>query len=207
MTMATMKSPFRKRPRFLCDVDDVICNYKQGFIAAVNASGVRQIKSDHVFTNWDLSKSLGLTDEEEDKVYALINMPSFALNLAPLPGAVEGVKRIMEIADVLFVTSPLKTSPTWSYERMHWLQKYFGEEPGEKVISTHEKYAVEGDFLLDDKPDHVVEWQAQHPRGHAILWITPQNMRMAPKDVSGLASWGMVLGVVDGLAQLMKAAK
>ena len=200
-------STFRTRPRFLCDVDDVICNYKQGFIAAVNASGVRQLKPDHVFTDWDLSKSLGLTDTEDDKVYALINLPGFAQNLSPLPGAIEGVKKIMEIADVLFVTSPLKTSQTWGYDRMHWLQKYFGEEQGKKVVSTSEKYAVEGDFLLDDKPGHITEWQAQHPRGHAILWITPQNMHMAPKNMVGLASWGMVFGAVDGLAQLMKAAK
>jgi 5'(3')-deoxyribonucleotidase len=191
----------------LCDVDDVLANYKQGFIAAVNASGVRQLKPDHVFTDWDLSKSLGLTEEEDDEVYMLINQPGFAQNLAPLPGAVDGVRKIMEIADVLFVTSPLKTSPTWGYDRMHWLQKYFGEELGKKVVSTAEKHAIDGDFLCDDKPDHVVQWQAEHPRGRAILWITPQNMRMAPRDVFGLASWGMVYAVVEGLAKLMKAAR
>ena len=201
-----MKSPFRKRPRLLADVDDVQANYKQAFIAAVNASGVRQLKPDHVFTEWDLSKSLGLTEEEDAKVYALINMPGFARNLNPFPGAIEGVKKIMEIADVLFVTSPLKSSPTWSYDRMEWLKSYYGDEQGQKVVSTGEKYAVDGDFLVDDKPDHVVSWQEVHPMGTAILWLTPQNMRMAPKNIIALASWDMVFYAVAARAKLMESS-
>lgn len=203
-----MNPRFRTKPRFLCDVDDVLANYKQGFIAAVNYSGVRQLKPDHVFTEWDLSKSLGLTKEEDDEVYSIINLPEFAFNLVPFPGAVEGVRAIMKVADVQFVTSPLKTSPTWAYDRMRWLQKYFGEEQGVKITSTHEKFMVDGDFLCDDNPEHCVAWQAQHPTGTALLWLTPQNLHMAQKTkVLGLASWGMVYSVVEGLANLMKAAK
>lgn len=199
-----MVSPFRTRPRFLCDVDDVLANYKQGFIAAVNASGVRSLTYDHVFTDWDLSKSLGLTEEEDDKVYSLINLPGFAANLNPMPGAVEGVKKIAMVADVIFVTSPLKTSPTWTYDRMAWLKKQFGDEQGEKIISTAEKHAVDGDFLCDDKPAHCTEWQAEHPLGVAILWITPQNLRMAPKNITGMASWDMVWHAVNSLSLAMR---
>ena len=204
--MTTVTSPFRNKPRFLCDVDDVLANYKEGFIGAVNVSGVRVLKPDHVFTQWDLSKLLGLTDEEDDKVYALINQPGFAFNLNPFPGAIEGVQKIMEFADVQFVTSPLKTSPTWAYDRMHWLQKYFGEEQGAKVISTHEKYMVDGDFLCDDKPDHCVEWQGAHPAGMSILWLTPQNLRMVPKHILGLSNWDMIEVWVRRYALLMKQA-
>lgn len=200
----TTQSPFRDRPRFLCDVDDVLANYKEGFISVVNITGVRKLKPDHRFTEWDLSKSLGLNEEEDNKVYSLINMPGFASMLNPCPGAVEGVQAIMEVADVQFVTSPLKTSPTWAYDRMVWLQKYFGEEQGVKITSTHEKYMVDGDFLCDDKPEHCTQWQAAHPMGVAILWLTQQNLRMAPRDILGLAEWGMVKEIVAGRAQLMK---
>lgn len=199
---------FRSRPRFLCDVDDVLANYVQGFVAAVLATGVRDIKMDHPFDDWDLSKSLGLTEEEDNKVYSLINMPGFATRLNPMPGAVEAVKKIAQIADVLFVTSPLKSSPTWAFDRTAWLQKHFGTEQGNKVASTGEKYAVSGDFLLDDKPEHCAEWHTENPLGLAMLWSTGRNLtKPPPYGVAVVGNWPMVYALVEAKADLMTAQR
>lgn len=207
VTKTTQPPPtFRSRPRFLCDVDDVLASYVQGFTAAVIATGVRSILMDHPYDDWDLSKSLKLTDEEETKVYSLINSPGFASMLMPCAGAVDGLKAVMKVADVLFVTSPLKSSPTWAYDRRRWLEKYFGEEQGRKIISTSEKYAVDGDFLLDDKPEHCIEWQAEHPAGTALLWATGRNL--AGKLIhSTVNSWELVYELVNLKAKMMKMMK
>lgn len=196
---------FRTRPRFLCDVDDVVMDYVQGFVAAVIATGVRSIKFDHPFTEWDLSKSLGLNEEEDNKVYSLINMPGFASMLNPLPGAVEGVKKIATIADVFFVTSPLKSSPTWAYDRRLSIEKHFGEDA--KIISTHEKYTVDGDFLLDDKPDHCSEWSAEHPMGWALMWSTGRNVAALPPGVPLVGNWDLVYSLVEHRAKVMAGAR
>lgn len=191
-----MVMSFRSRPRFLCDVDDVVANYVQGFVSAVIATDVRPgIKQDHVFTEWDLSKSLQLTEEEDNKVYSLINMPGFASMLNPLPGAVEGVMKLMKIADVFFVTSPLKSSPTWAYDRRLWLEKLFGDDT--KIVSTHEKFLVDGDFLLDDKPEHCSEWSAEHPFGWAMLWSTGRNAGDVPLGVPLVGHWELVYKLVE----------
>lgn len=197
---------FRSRPRVLCDADDVLVDYVEGFTAAVISTGVRNIKMDHKYDQWDLSKSLKLSEEEDNKVYALINMPGFASKLNPLPGAVEGLKRVMEVADVLFVTSPLKSSPTWAYDRRLWFEKHFGEEQGEKIVSTAEKYAVDGDFLIDDKPEHCKSWQAEHPMGMALMWATGRNEGHVPMGIGLVGNWPIVYELVKYRGQAMKAA-
>lgn len=196
---------FRTKPRFLCDVDDVVANYVQGFVAAVLATGVRNIKMDHPFDEWDLSKSLKLTEEEDNKVYSLINMPGFASMLQPLPDAVEGVTKIMEIADVIFVTSPLRSSPTWAYDRNLWLTKLFGEDS--KVVSTHEKYTVDGDFLCDDKPKHCTLWQEEHPMGMAMMWSTGRNVKHLPLGIPLVGNWDLAYKLVERRAGVMAAGR
>lgn len=187
----------RSKPRFLCDCDDVVANYVQGFVSAVVALGIRDIKYDHPFDEWDLSKSLKLTEVEDDAVYSLINLPGFAQRLNPLEGAVHGVKEIMKICDVIWVTSPLRSSPTWAYDRAQWLDKYFGA--GQKIVSTHEKYAVDGDFFLDDKPKHTKLWQEAHPMKLTMLWSTGRNTARgvgAPPGVALVGNWKTVLDMV-----------
>lgn len=190
-----MTSPSENKPRFLSDVDDVVGNYVQAFVSAVVALGIRNIKHDHAFDDWDLSKSLKLTKGEDDAVYSLINLPGFAQRLNPCEGAIHGMKQIMQLCDVLWVTSPLSTSPTWAFDRQQWLDHYFGV--GQKVVSTHEKYAVDGLYFLDDKPEHTKLWHAEHPMKVAMLWATGRNtMRGVPEGVLLVHSWKDVLEIV-----------
>ncbi len=187
----------RSKPRFLCDCDDVVVNYIQGFVSAVIATGVRDIKHDHKFDDWDLSKSLKLTKAEDDAVYSLINMPGFAQRLNPCEGAIHGMKEVMKLCDVVWVTSPLRTSPTWAFDRQQWLDKYFGAE--QKVISTHEKYAVDGLYFLDDKPKHTELWLREHPMKLSMLWSTGRNTARGvgtPPGVTLVGNWETVLDLV-----------
>ncbi len=194
VTKMTSLSNKKTKPLFLCDVDDVVADFVQGFNAAVIATGVRDIKMDHVHTTWDLSKSLKLTKSEDQKVYSLVDMPGFASRLNPCVGAVDGVKKIMQVADVIWVTHELESSPTWVYDRRLWLEKYFGE--GQKIVNTSEKYAVDGDYFLDDKPAHCAAWHAQHPRKMAMMWATGRNGTDAPEGVALIGDWKVVLDTI-----------
>ncbi len=185
-------------------MDDVLADFVQGFTSAVLATGVRKLSPDHPYNEWDLSKSLNLSEEEDNKVYSLINMPGFATMLSPLPEAVAGLKKVMKIADVLFVTSPLKSSPTWAHDRRLWLEKQFGEEQGEKIVSTSEKYAVDGDFLLDDKPEHCSAWSKEQPTGMALLWATDRNNGPDAVGLTRVNNWDLVYELVKLRAQWMK---
>ena len=190
----TMTTP--SKVRVLCDVDDVVANFLQLFISALNASGVRYVDHSWQRPSWDLAKEFKLTQAEEDKVYDLINLPGIANTaMHPMPGAIEGVKRLAKIADVYFITSNLRSSPTWVYDRDKWLVRHFGEEQGSKVVHIHDKFIIPGDLLVDDKAENCRKWQAAWPAGLALYW---QASSMPPE--SGLLSvnaWSQVERFVE----------
>ena len=165
--------------RLLTDVDGVIVNFQIRFVEIASQILGRQFDDAAAMTEWDVEKALGLTPEEKDAVYEVVNSPGFAMNLPEMPGAVAGLKEVMKYADVYFLTSPNKKSPTWVFEREAWLVERFGEELGRKVIHTHHKYTVYGDIFIDDKPAHAEMWQAEigkvNPQAQAYLWAWPFN--------------------------------
>jgi 5'(3')-deoxyribonucleotidase len=195
------------KPRVLIDVDDVIVNFKQVFISAVTSAGLRNI--DHTWrrSTWDLAKDLGLTEGEESDAFALINLPGVADRMMfELPGAVAGVKSIIEIADVYFVTSPSKNSPTWSFDRRNWLVRHFGEEQGSKVCHVHDKFIVSGDFLVDDKPENVLLWKDAWPLSTAIYWSGELMPRAPRSDILVANAWPQVRRFVEMKAAAMAPA-
>lgn len=197
MTQETTKSQTSPEhlARVLFDVDGVIADYTQLHVNAVNASGVRSLPSDWKSSIWDIDEELGLSAAEKEKVWEYLKLPGMAASLAPLPGAVDAVKRIAKVADVYFVTGPLHGSPTWSYDRGYWLTSMFGWELGSKLVLTHEKHVVAGDYLVDDKVEFCLKWAKYNPLGTALRWCQP-GMKLAP-DLINISDWSMLETFVD----------
>jgi 5'(3')-deoxyribonucleotidase len=134
--------------------------------------GLNDVKTWHVF------EGLGLDKTFEDSIYALMESDQWCLKLPLLPGAQDGIVQLREFADVYFVTAPLRNHPTWAHERMDWLNLYFGAEPND-VISTSAKHCVAGDALVDDKTSTLQAWNACHPNGLGIRWISNRTIEEA----------------------------
>lgn len=92
--------------------------------------------------------------------------------LKPYRNTYDGLRHIAEVADVYIVTSPLSSCRTWASDRERWLLEYFGVTRN-RVIHTAAKYTFAGDMLIDDKPEHVEQWAAEHPSGIPVLWAQP----------------------------------
>lgn len=163
------------RPRVLLDVDGVLAQFTRAFLGAVRAELGHDYDVDAV-TTYSLIDCLGLSKAEFDRCAAHVNEPGFARTLDVYPGAVEGVAALHRVADVYIVTSPWNSNPTWTYDREAWLAEHFGI-PHSRVVHTSAKHLVRGDVLVDDKTSTLVEWQAEHPTGIAVQWVTPHNAR------------------------------
>lgn len=190
----TRTSPFEKI-RVLFDVDGVIADYAQLHVAAVIASGVRNIPEAWRPSQWDINKELKLTKEEEDRVQTLVAFPGVAKSMVPFPGAIEAVKRIAKIADVYFVTTPNGDSPTWGFDRTEWLKEKFGKALGEKVVLTHYKYLIPAEYLVDDKVENCQEWEEWNPGKFALRWRAI-GMGTA-KDLINVSDWVTVERFVE----------
>lgn len=159
--------------RLLLDVDGVVAD----FFKATEIEMLRcyDLKPAHPWREWNISAMEWayapsfITEpqnihESAARMYLSMvwNKRGFCSEIPVYPSAVTEVLELAEVFDVYFVTSPMVTSETWVYERSQWLVKYFGSELGKKVIHTHYKELVAGSALIDDKPQHVIDWTKEN---------------------------------------------
>jgi|SRR6478735_6167344 len=180
------------RHRVGVDVDGVVANYTQLYLNAVRVATKREIPNDWAPPQWDLDEALGLTKDEKKAAYALMESPGVARTIAPYPGAVEGIRKLSKIADVFFVTSPVKSSPTWCYDRTAWIKKYFGDELADSVDYNSHKYTFAADLFVDDKPSNCEEWQAAWPDGKALLWVANYSVTLLHDRLTHVQNWEQV---------------
>lgn len=152
--------------RLLLDVDGVIADFlkatEHGMMRYYGLKPVRE------WTEWDILKmdwqhwrediSRGTKNDHWGMVQSVWCQERFCLTIPEYEGAVEQVKQLAEVFDVYFVTSPMVTSRIWVYERSEWLIKKFGKNLGKKVVHTHYKELIAGSALIDDKPQHIIDW-------------------------------------------------
>ncbi len=173
--------------RVLLDVDGVLADFIGRVCATIyNLSGLE--RTPEQVTEFDFCRSLALPADVARLVKRHISEePGWWSSLEPLPGAVEGVARLREVADVYIVTSPWNSCRTWLHEREAWLATHFGI-PHSRVIACSAKHLVAGDMLVDDKTETCAAWE--HEQAHmwqkpdgtqgmtfAVQWQTPHNRR------------------------------
>jgi 5'(3')-deoxyribonucleotidase len=86
-------------------------------------------------------------DKEPDLI------PDIFEDLPPLVGAIESIKILTStpVFEVfILTTAPWKNPSSWTHKRL-WVEKYLGDLLTKKVIISHRKDLLKGDFLIDDR--------------------------------------------------------
>ena len=74
----------------------------------------------------------------------------FFENMLPLNDSIESVKILMSLYDVYFLsTAPWENVHSWTEKRI-WVEKYFGKLIEKKLILSHNKGLLKGDYIIDD---------------------------------------------------------
>ncbi len=83
-------------------------------------------------------------------------------NPEPIPGALEAVKTLSEQYDIFFLsTAPWSNAESWSSKR-RWVQKHLGKLAHKRLILSHRKDLLMGDYLIDDRPNNgAAEFKGQ----------------------------------------------
>ncbi len=183
----------------LIDVDEVLADFQgAAFDVIARVTGRRHSREE--CKQWEMFGQF-LQPEERKPVFAEIRKPGFCSALSPLPGAQEGVKRLQELGEVYAVTSPFRSEP-WVHERTKWLEDHFGIQES-NVVFTSAKFLVTGDVLLDDRPDHILKWEAKHPHGHGLLWHLP-NTAGQHDDIDRVHTWDEVIRRVRRIVRIRR---
>jgi len=158
----------------------------------------RELGTLHVIedvTEFDFAKALGLSAMDATTVKRAIgNEPRLAAGLGVLAGSVDGMRALRSVSDVYIVTSSWDSNETWEFDRKAWLRRNFDIHHHE-IVFTAAKHVCGGDFLVDDRTETLVRWQAEHPSGRAVQWRTLHNRRDEWNGIS-TASWGKIIDLV-----------
>ena len=124
-------------------------------------------------TDWDIFSMI--SEADCTRVIKLFNDPDFWRHLPPVPGVKEGLEGLKEQGYMIrWLTSPWYTCDNWESIRRTWLKEQFGTNPLD-ITFTAEKFRVDGDILIDDRPKHIKLWHATHPGKKAWLFDSPFN--------------------------------
>jgi 5'(3')-deoxyribonucleotidase len=179
--------------KVICDVDNVLADYSSRYLGCLYAAtGRRYTHRD--LTDFSFRKALALSEEEDRKTVALVRKN---LDFAELPFAVEAVRKMAKVHQVIFVTTPHALIPEWTWHRDQWLAKRF---PKAQVIHTRHKHLVHGGAIIDDREENVIDWLDAHPLGLGVLWAQPHNSPIRSKRSVRTDDWSLVhrlLGVAD----------
>ena len=101
----------------------------------------------------DFQSGLDQMSEEMKAEYAgrLDEIPDLFGKMKPMPGAIEAVHKLAKVYDVFILsTAPWKNPSAWS-DKVKWVTNYLDDVFHKRMIITHRKDLVEGDYLIDDR--------------------------------------------------------
>ena len=78
-------------------------------------------------------------------------VPGIFSLMEPIPGAIEGYKKIAKIYDTYILsTAPWGNRTAWS-DKLDWVKKYVSDVAHKRLILSHNKNLNRGDYLIDDR--------------------------------------------------------
>jgi 5'(3')-deoxyribonucleotidase len=190
------------KPTVLMDCDGVIFDFVTAAVTRVNAITGAQYRPEDV-TTWEVFDSIPVEQKIRDAAYGQLKAAGGCASIPVYPEAVDGIRRLREIANIIAVTSPFEGSPTWMHERTVRLRECFDIT---EVIHAVNKERIHGDAFVDDKPSHATRWSqfwqhdGRNPWAVSVLWRTPRTCgeKVSPGIVSA-ATWDEVCTIVRGL--------
>lgn len=179
------------------DVDDVVAQFRRKFVDVANNVLGTDMRLEDCMDVYECEVAMQLTPAQNSRVWIEVNKKGFAADIEPMPGAVEAIEKLASRYDISFLTSPLKSSPTWVSDRRKWVRKHFGPTLADSIITTKTKFKVDADIFIDDRPEMIdAWWKHRVQRGghlrmyHPIIFAWPYNAEYAEKaEVPSFHQW------------------
>lgn len=77
--------------------------------------------------------------------------PELFFEAEPMPGAIEAYNKLIEVFDVYLLTSSPWKSMGATEAKQRWVMKYLGASADKRIIVSHNKNLMIGDYLIDDR--------------------------------------------------------
>ncbi len=150
----------------LLDMDDTIENLTEAWVAYANRRFGTSVQAEKI-TTWNPSEAF--PPDCRQAMYELLLEDALYENVRPLPGAVEGVRRLLEDGHTVYIVT--NTQYKVAAVKMDGvLFRYFPYLTWKNVIFASDKAMIRGDILVDDGPQNL-----EHGAYEKILFTAPHN--------------------------------
>jgi len=122
----------KQKLRIALDMDGVVVDLNDRWKAAYRERAGLPEDYPLVIKDWDVATTF--TEISKKECYDILNIENLFLDSPPIPGSVEGVRKLLknENYDVYFLTAA-KARTAYS-EKIKWIKKRFGQTASEKII-------------------------------------------------------------------------
>lgn len=152
-----------KAATVLVDMDGVLANSLPNWLEAYNLLSGEDIDLEDI-----KSYGFGQYVRQPELLFSCLERAMVFLNAQPMPGAIEGFRRLHKNHDVYVVTYNHEACPSGFQQKLAWMRKHFPEFPSHRVIFTKNKGMVHGDVLIEDSPANIAAWLPMNPKGQAF---------------------------------------
>ena len=104
----------------------------------------------------DFASGIARLDDATRMEYAdrLDEVPGIFALMEPMPGAIDAVHRLVAKYDVYILsTAPWNNPSAWA-DKVSWVSKYLDDVLHKRLILSHQKDLLKGDYLIDDRHKH-----------------------------------------------------
>lgn len=101
----------------------------------------------------DFQSGIDKLSDETKELYKnnIDETPGLFALMDPIPGAIETVQLIAKKYDVYILSTSPWNNPTAASDKIEWVKKYLNGVFHKRVIITHHKELLIGDYLIDDR--------------------------------------------------------
>lgn len=104
----------------------------------------------------DFASGIARLDDATRMEYAdrLDEVPGIFSLMDPMPGAIDAVHRLVAKYDVYILsTAPWNNPSAWA-DKVSWVSKYLDDVLHKRLILSHQKDLLKGNYLIDDRHKH-----------------------------------------------------
>jgi len=173
----------------MCDVDGIVADTLPYWLQKIgDDTGVRAEVSD--ITQWDLSKCAPLAGNvSPGDIFGYLNAPGFNLMVPVMPGAVEGVKKLMDAGhDVYFVTARFGSNGL--PETLKWFELNFPFISTKQLVFLKDKYRFQADVIIDDCAENLEGYWGAHGFAQCVGITYPYNVQLEEKPQYRMIPYG-----------------
>ncbi len=166
----------------LVDVDGVLCNFADTYLAMLNSLTGRSHTSLDI-TSWHFDRCVASAEEDQAVWRQIANSEDLVYELPEYPETGAFLEAMRRKYRVVAVTAPAWDCPHWMPGRADWLRRRgFSTKD---IVFCSDKRLVDGHIFIDDHPENVASWYCQRYNCQAFLVHRPWNQGM------GFSRWHM----------------